>query len=77
MASSSSEAMNTSSGWPASPSASVPAKVVLNALTTFAPGAFCAISWAAEPASTVSGAKVAKSTGFVMSTTTLPSSWSP
>ena len=63
LASSSSEATNTSSGWPPTwPSTSVPAKVVLNALTTFAPGAFCAISWAAEPASTFSGWKVSRST---------------
>ena len=41
-----------------SPSTSVPANVVLNAFTTFAPGAFRAISWAAEPASIVSGVKV-------------------
>jgi hypothetical protein len=55
----------------------VPAKVVLNAFATFAPGAFCAISWAADPASRLSGWKVSGSTGLVMSTTILPSSWSP
>ncbi len=39
LAPSSSPAMNTSSGWPPTwPSARVPANVVLNALTTFAPG---------------------------------------
>jgi hypothetical protein len=76
LASSSSEATKTSSGWPPTwPATSVPAKVVLNALATFAPGTFCAISWAAEPAATFSGWKVCGSTGLVMSTTTLPSSW--
>jgi hypothetical protein len=34
----------------------VPAKVVLNALTTLAPGAVAAISCATDPASIVSGA---------------------
>ena len=54
LASSSSEATKTSSGSPATwPSTSEPANVVLNALTTFAPGALAAISCAAEPASTV------------------------
>ena len=54
---SSSAATKTSSGWPATwPSRSEPAKVVLNALTTLAPGALSAISRAAEPAATVSGA---------------------
>jgi len=54
----------------------VPAKVVLNAFTTRAPDAFAAISATAEPASTVSGVNEGKSTGLVMSTTTLPDSWS-
>src|SRR4051812_29994522 len=64
--------MKTSSGWPATaPSTSVPANVVLNALTTFAPsGAAAAISCAAEPASSAKGSKFEKSTGFVMSTMT-------
>jgi hypothetical protein len=74
----SSEARNTSGGWPAtSPATGVPAKVVLNAFTTRAPGAFWAISAAAEPALTVTGANEEKSMGLVMSTTTLPESWSP
>src|SRR3954454_2059182 len=74
LAASSSPAMKTSSGWPATlPSTSVPAKVVLNALTTFAPsGAAPAISCAADPASSDSGWNVEKSTGFVMSTMTAP-----
>jgi hypothetical protein len=57
-ASSASEAMRTSRGWPATrPSPRVPAKVVLKALTTFAPGALAAISCAADPASSLSGSK--------------------
>jgi hypothetical protein len=52
-------------------------EVVLNALTTLAPGTVAAISCATEPASIVSGSKVDVSTGLVISTTTLPSSWSP
>jgi hypothetical protein len=46
----------------------------LKALTTFAPDALPAISWAAEPASNVIGLNVEKSMGLVMSTMTLPSS---
>ena len=54
------------------------AKVVLNALSTRDCGRAAAISAAAEPsAGTTSESKVSKFSGLVMSTTTLPASWSP
>jgi NADPH:quinone reductase-like Zn-dependent oxidoreductase len=43
-------------------------------VTTLARGALPAISWAAEPAAGCNSVNAEKSTGFVMSTTTLPSS---
>src|SRR5262249_15420405 len=76
LASASSPAMNTSSGAPpAWPATSVPANVVLKALTTRAPGAAAAICSAADvPAGTTSESNVAKSTGLEMSTTIWPAS---
>jgi hypothetical protein len=63
---------------PTSPDASVPANVVLNALSTRALGRAAAISAAAElSAGTVRESNVSKFSGFVMSTTILPASWSP
>jgi hypothetical protein len=78
LASSSSEAISTSSDWPATrPSSSVPANVVLNAFTTRAPGAAAAVACALDPASTTTGSKASTSSGLVMSTTILPSSCEP
>ncbi len=66
-------------GWAStSPAARVAANVVLKALTTRAVGRAAAISAAAEEsAGTVRPSKVAKSTGLVRSTTTVPAIASP
>src|ERR687896_790655 len=76
LAPSSSPAINTSSGWPATwPSTSVPEKVVLKALTTLAPaGTVAAISSAAEVPAEVTRASKVSLRGLEMSTTTLPAS---
>ena len=63
---------------PTVPAARVPAKVVLKAFSTRDCGRAAAISAAAEPsAGTVRESKVVKSSGLVMSTTTLPAKLSP
>jgi hypothetical protein len=56
----------------------VAAKVVLNALSTFEDGRAAASSAAAElSVGTVKESKVSKFSGFVMSTTVLPTSCGP
>ena len=63
---------------PTVPAARVPAKVVLNALSTRELGSAAAISAAAElSAGTTRESKVSKFSGLVMSTTILPASCSP
>jgi hypothetical protein len=63
---------------PTVPAANVPARVVLNAFSTRELGSAAAISAAAElSAGTTRESKVAKFSGFVMSTTVLPASCSP
>jgi hypothetical protein len=78
LASASSPAMSTVVGsGPAVPAARVAAKVVLKALSTCDCGSAAAISAAAElSAATVRESKVSKFSGLVISTTTLPASWS-
>ena len=76
LAAASSPAMNTSRGAPPTcPATSVPAKVVLNALTMRAVGAAAAICSAADvPGATTSESKVEESTGLEMSMSVLQDS---
>ncbi len=53
-----------------------PAKVVLNAFTKRAPRASAANSFVAEPSGGTTSPSNVSLTGFVMSTTTFPASWS-
>ena len=79
LASASSPAISTVVGLaPTFLAASVAAKVVLKAFSTFDDGRAAASSAAAElSAGTVSESKVSKLSGLLMSTTVLPASWSP